>query len=371
MSDLLRVVERARENPMFAEDYLAREHPGEEGADPTAPPAAGGGALTDWPDPLAPVLAGRVVRLEPLSTDHDDGLWEASRPPEVWTWVSEQPATRDELRALPRRGARGDGRRRRVRLRHRRRPRRPADRHDALHGPAPRRPRPGDRLDVADAGRVEDRRQRRGQAAAARLRLRDARLHPRRAQDPRGQRRARAARWSAWARRSRASTASTASCRASACATRRGTRCSTTSGRRCGRGCGAAGRVRLRCGSVGHSRRERVGRERSTGWRGPPQACLGAPTRGVAQQDADSHTHRLRGDPPAQQLRPTIPRPAASASPRAPRHPKARRSSSRSSKSPSPPTRRSTRTAPPSTSSPTWPASWTTRSSTPRSTRAA
>jgi ferritin len=42
MSDLLRVVDRARENPMFAEDYLAREHPGEEGADPTAPPAAGG-----------------------------------------------------------------------------------------------------------------------------------------------------------------------------------------------------------------------------------------------------------------------------------------------------------------------------------------
>jgi ferritin len=42
MSDLLRVVERARENPMFAEDYLARETPGEGGADPTAPPAAGG-----------------------------------------------------------------------------------------------------------------------------------------------------------------------------------------------------------------------------------------------------------------------------------------------------------------------------------------
>jgi ferritin len=42
MSDLLRVVERSRENPMFAEDYLARENPGEAGADPTAPPAAGG-----------------------------------------------------------------------------------------------------------------------------------------------------------------------------------------------------------------------------------------------------------------------------------------------------------------------------------------
>jgi hypothetical protein len=27
---------------MFAEDFLAREHPGEEGDDPTAPAAAGG-----------------------------------------------------------------------------------------------------------------------------------------------------------------------------------------------------------------------------------------------------------------------------------------------------------------------------------------
>jgi bacterioferritin B len=42
MSDLLRVVERSRENPMFAEDFLAREHPGQEGDDPTAPAAAGG-----------------------------------------------------------------------------------------------------------------------------------------------------------------------------------------------------------------------------------------------------------------------------------------------------------------------------------------
>jgi N-acetyltransferase len=37
------------------------------------------------------------VRLEPLSTAHDDGLWEASRPPEVWTWVAEQPATRESF----------------------------------------------------------------------------------------------------------------------------------------------------------------------------------------------------------------------------------------------------------------------------------
>ena len=42
MSDLLRVVERSRENPMFAEDFLAREHPAEEESDATAPAAAGG-----------------------------------------------------------------------------------------------------------------------------------------------------------------------------------------------------------------------------------------------------------------------------------------------------------------------------------------
>jgi len=42
MSDLLRVVQRSRENPMFVEDFLAREHPGEAGEDPTAPAAAGG-----------------------------------------------------------------------------------------------------------------------------------------------------------------------------------------------------------------------------------------------------------------------------------------------------------------------------------------
>ena len=45
MSDLLRIVERARDNPLLAEEYLAREPLGEEGADPTAPPVAGG-ALT-------------------------------------------------------------------------------------------------------------------------------------------------------------------------------------------------------------------------------------------------------------------------------------------------------------------------------------
>ena len=43
MSDLLNVVERSRDNLLLAEDYIAREAPGEGGGDPTAPPVAGGG----------------------------------------------------------------------------------------------------------------------------------------------------------------------------------------------------------------------------------------------------------------------------------------------------------------------------------------
>ncbi|HVL31893.1 MAG TPA: ferritin [Solirubrobacteraceae bacterium] len=42
MSDLLTVVGRARDNPLLAEEYLARESAGDEGPDPTAPPVAGG-----------------------------------------------------------------------------------------------------------------------------------------------------------------------------------------------------------------------------------------------------------------------------------------------------------------------------------------
>ena len=41
MSDLLRVVERSRDDVMEVENYMAREHPGDEGEDPTAPQAAG------------------------------------------------------------------------------------------------------------------------------------------------------------------------------------------------------------------------------------------------------------------------------------------------------------------------------------------
>jgi ferritin len=42
MSDLVAVCERSKDRPSEIEDYLAREHPGDEGEDPTAPGAAGG-----------------------------------------------------------------------------------------------------------------------------------------------------------------------------------------------------------------------------------------------------------------------------------------------------------------------------------------
>jgi bacterioferritin B len=42
MQDMLNVVERSKDNLPLVEDYIAREAPGEDGADPTAPPPAGG-----------------------------------------------------------------------------------------------------------------------------------------------------------------------------------------------------------------------------------------------------------------------------------------------------------------------------------------
>ena len=46
------------------------------------------------------MLDGELVRLEPLATGHEEGLWEASRDPRTWRWLSiAQPQTRAELRA--------------------------------------------------------------------------------------------------------------------------------------------------------------------------------------------------------------------------------------------------------------------------------
>jgi ferritin len=44
MSDLLRVVERSKDDPMSIEDYMFREHGNGGGDDPTAPHPAGAGA---------------------------------------------------------------------------------------------------------------------------------------------------------------------------------------------------------------------------------------------------------------------------------------------------------------------------------------
>jgi N-acetyltransferase len=46
----------------------------------------------------AAILEGKIVRLEPLTREHKEGLWEASRDPEIWRWLSIfQPETREEM----------------------------------------------------------------------------------------------------------------------------------------------------------------------------------------------------------------------------------------------------------------------------------
>jgi RimJ/RimL family protein N-acetyltransferase len=48
-----------------------------------------------------PVMAGRHVRLEPLTLDHAEGLHEALRDPGVWTWIHvNQPADLPQMRAF-------------------------------------------------------------------------------------------------------------------------------------------------------------------------------------------------------------------------------------------------------------------------------
>jgi N-acetyltransferase len=43
-------------------------------------------------------LEGELVRLEPMSAEHEEGLWEASRDPETWRWLSVfKPETRAQM----------------------------------------------------------------------------------------------------------------------------------------------------------------------------------------------------------------------------------------------------------------------------------
>ena len=51
MTDLLNVVERAKDNPLLAEEFLAREQIGDEGDDPTAPARRRRRSLVEAPRP--------------------------------------------------------------------------------------------------------------------------------------------------------------------------------------------------------------------------------------------------------------------------------------------------------------------------------
>jgi RimJ/RimL family protein N-acetyltransferase len=47
---------------------------------------------------VVPVLEGALVLLEPLTRDHVDALWDASRDPRIWRWMSDsQPRSRTEF----------------------------------------------------------------------------------------------------------------------------------------------------------------------------------------------------------------------------------------------------------------------------------
>ena len=53
--------------------------------------------LMEW---TTPTLEGELVRLEPMAREHEAGLWEASRDPLTWQWLSVfQPATLEEMHA--------------------------------------------------------------------------------------------------------------------------------------------------------------------------------------------------------------------------------------------------------------------------------
>ncbi len=54
-------------------------------------------APSEWVKPVT--LHGSIVRLEPLSRDHLDGLAEVAFEPSLWTWTLAQPRDRDALKA--------------------------------------------------------------------------------------------------------------------------------------------------------------------------------------------------------------------------------------------------------------------------------
>jgi N-acetyltransferase len=53
---------------------------------------------TPWVAPV--VLEGRIVRLEPMSLDHVDGLAQVGLDPAIWTWMPFSPSSHDDLRTI-------------------------------------------------------------------------------------------------------------------------------------------------------------------------------------------------------------------------------------------------------------------------------
>ena len=115
---------------------------------------------------LAPRLPGEIVILEPLSEEHFGALLEAARPPEIWSWWTVAMAGEAAFRPLVRRlrCARGAEGTRAPFATLDARTERPIGSHQ-LSDAATRARRTGDRLDLAEPGRVAQRRERRGQAA--------------------------------------------------------------------------------------------------------------------------------------------------------------------------------------------------------------
>jgi N-acetyltransferase len=56
------------------------------------------GPATSWFTPT--ILEGEVVRLEPMSLDHLDGLIEAGRDPRIWTWMPNDGSSPAGMREL-------------------------------------------------------------------------------------------------------------------------------------------------------------------------------------------------------------------------------------------------------------------------------
>jgi N-acetyltransferase len=68
-----------------------------DGYDRAMPAIRFDAAPADWVQPVT--LHGSIVRLEPLSRDHLDGLAEVAFEPSLWTWTLAQPRDRDALEA--------------------------------------------------------------------------------------------------------------------------------------------------------------------------------------------------------------------------------------------------------------------------------